>query len=170
MEPSRQQIVGLDVSKAWLGGYAPATGRRFKVSNDPAGIDDLLRSLDAPTGCLMVRWKRRVAMSGPRIRPWRHKALRPRSSIHRVQSARSVRAAAGASGAGGRVRDFTRGMGLEAKTDRVDAKLIARYGEVMRPTATPLPDPARLELREILAIGLRPIPRRPDPPEGCQRS
>ena len=54
MEPSRQQIVGLDVSKAWLDGYAPATGRRFKVSNDPAGIDDLLRSLDAPAGCLVV--------------------------------------------------------------------------------------------------------------------
>ena len=32
-----------------------------------------------------------------------------------------------------RVRDFARGMGLEAKTDRVDARLIARYGEVMRP-------------------------------------
>ena len=52
------------------------------------------------------------------------------------------------------MRDFARGMGLEAKTDRVDARLIARYGEVMRPAATPLPDPARLELREILAIGL----------------
>ena len=50
-----------------------------------------------------------------------------------------------------RVRDFARGMGLEAKTDRVDAKVIARYGAVMRPAATPLPDPARLELREILA-------------------
>ena len=50
-----------------------------------------------------------------------------------------------------RVRDFARGMGLEAKTDRVDARLIARYGEVMRPAATPVPDPARAELREILA-------------------
>ena len=50
-----------------------------------------------------------------------------------------------------RVRDFARGMGLEAKTDRVDARLIARYGEVMRPAATPAPDPARTELREILA-------------------
>ena len=51
------------------------------------------------------------------------------------------------------MRDFARGMGLEAKTDRVDARLIARYGAVMRPAATPLPDPARLELRETLAIG-----------------
>ena len=38
-----------------------------------------------------------------------------------------------------RVRDFARGMGLEAKTDRVDARLIARYGAVMRPAATPCP-------------------------------
>ena len=63
------------------------------------------------------------------------------------------------------MRDFAHGMGLKAKTDRIDARLIARYGEVMRPKATPLPDPARLERREILAIGPRP-----DPPEGCQRS
>ena len=37
-----QQIVGLDVSKAWLDGYVPASGRRFKVSNDPAGIGGFL--------------------------------------------------------------------------------------------------------------------------------
>jgi transposase len=42
-------------------------------------------------------------------------------------------------------------MGLEAKTDRVDARIIARYGEVRRPAATPAPDPARAELRETLA-------------------
>jgi transposase len=50
-----------------------------------------------------------------------------------------------------RVRDFARGMGLEAKTDRIDARLIARYGAVMRPAATAAPEPARQELREILA-------------------
>ena len=42
-------------------------------------------------------------------------------------------------------------MGLEAKTDRVDAAVIARYGEVRRPAPTPLPEPARAELGEILA-------------------
>ena len=50
-------------------------------------------------------------------------------------------------------------MGREARTDRIDAGLIARYGEVMRPAAAPLPDPARLELRGILAIG--PVARSP---------
>ena len=38
-----------------------------------------------------------------------------------------------------RVRDFARGMGLEAKTDRVDAQVIARYGEVRRPARRPCP-------------------------------
>ena len=32
-----------------------------------------------------------------------------------------------------RVRDFARGIGLDAKTDPIDAKLIARYGEVVTP-------------------------------------
>ena len=50
-----------------------------------------------------------------------------------------------------RVRDFARGMGLEAKTDRVDAKVIARYGAVRQPAPTPAPDPARAELGETLA-------------------
>ena len=54
-------------------------------------------------------------------------------------------------GAGGRVRQFARGMGLEARTDRVDAKVTGRHGVVMRPTATPAPDPARVEPRGILA-------------------
>ena len=40
-----------------------------------------------------------------------------------------------------RVRDFARGMGLEAKTDRVDAKVIARYGAVRRSQPTPFTRP-----------------------------
>ena len=40
-----QQIVGLDVSKAWLDGYLSSTGRRLRVSNDAAGIQALVRTL-----------------------------------------------------------------------------------------------------------------------------
>ena len=49
-----QRIVGLDISKAWLDGYVPASGRRFRVGNDPAGIDELVRDLGAGTGSLVV--------------------------------------------------------------------------------------------------------------------
>ena len=133
MESSRQQqIVGLDVSKAWLDGYAPASGRRFRVSNDPAGIDAFLQKLGDPTGCLVV-----MEASGGYERT-AHRALVAQGVLAAIVNPK-------------RVRDFARGMGLEAKTDRIDARLIARYGAVMHPAATPLPDPARLELREILA-------------------
>jgi transposase len=126
------QIVGLDVGKAWLDGYLPGSGRRLRVSHDAAGIRALVRSLGDRAACLVV-----MEASGGYER-----------TAHRELVAQGVLAAVVNPK---RVRDFARGMGLEAKTDRVDAKLIARYGEVMRPAATPAPDPARAELGEILA-------------------
>ena len=32
-----QQVIGLEVSKAWLDGYWSASGRRLRVGNDAAG-------------------------------------------------------------------------------------------------------------------------------------
>ena len=49
-----QQIVGLDVSKAWLDGYLASSGRRLRVSNDAAGIQALVRTLGDGVGCLVV--------------------------------------------------------------------------------------------------------------------
>ena len=55
MEQSKEpQIVGLDVSKAWLDGYLPGAGRRLRVSNDAAGVRTLVRSLGDHAGCLVV--------------------------------------------------------------------------------------------------------------------
>ena len=42
-----------------------------------------------------------------------------------------------------RVRDFARSLGFEAKTDRVDAKVIARYGKISDPRAPPVLPPAK---------------------------
>ena len=108
MEQSSQPpIVGLDVSKAWLDGYLPGAGRPLRVSNDAAGIRALVRSLGDHAGCLVV-----MEASGGYER-----------TAHRELVARGVLAAIVNPK---RVRDFARGMGLEAKTDRVDARLIAR--------------------------------------------
>ena len=125
--------VGLDVSKAWLDGYLSGSGRRLRVSNDAAGIRALVRSLRRrDTACLVV-----MEASGGYERTAHHELV-AQGVLAAIVNPK-------------RVRDFARGMGLEAKTDRVDARLIARYGEVMRPAATPAPDPARAELGEILA-------------------
>jgi transposase len=133
-----RRIVGLDVSKAWLDGYLPDSGRHLQVSNDAAGVDELVRTLGDSAACLVV-----MEASGGYERV-AHAALVAQGVVAAIVNPK-------------RVRDFARGMGLEAKTDRVDARVIARYGEVMRPAATPPPDPARAELREILACRRRLI-------------
>ncbi len=44
------------------------------------------------------------------------------------------------------VRDFGRAAGRLAKTDRLDARLLAAFGAALRPAATPAPEPAQAEL------------------------
>jgi len=127
-----QEVIGLDVGKAWLDGYLPASGRRLRVGNHAQGVAELVEALGERQACLVV-----MEASGGYER-----------TAHQSLVAQGVAAAIVNPK---RVRDFAKASGLLAKTDRVDARLIARYGAVMRPAATALPDPARLELREILA-------------------
>ena len=49
------------------------------------------------------------------------------------------------------VRDFARGIGKRAKTDRIDACVLARFGELTKPEKRPLPDEKQRELQEQLA-------------------
>ena len=49
-----QQIVGLDVSKAWLDGYVASSGRRLRVGNDAGGVQELVRALGDRAACLVV--------------------------------------------------------------------------------------------------------------------
>jgi transposase len=54
-----------------------------------------------------------------------------------------------------RVRDFARASGLLAKTDRLDAAVIARYGAFAKPEPTPVADEAHRALAELLAYRQR---------------
>jgi transposase len=49
------------------------------------------------------------------------------------------------------VRDFARGVGRLAKTDPLDAGILARFGEVVRPELRPRPDAAQRALAELVA-------------------
>src|SRR5215475_3206229 len=49
------------------------------------------------------------------------------------------------------VRDFAKATGQLAKTDRIDALVLARFGEAVRPALRPLPDEVTLELRALIA-------------------
>jgi transposase len=49
-----------------------------------------------------------------------------------------------------RVRAFAEGTGQLAKTDRIDAKLLAAYGAYLQPTPSALPSSARAKLKELI--------------------
>lgn len=49
-----------------------------------------------------------------------------------------------------RVRDFAKASGILAKTDRLDARVLAAFGQVIAPPVRALPDAAQRELAELL--------------------
>ena len=48
------------------------------------------------------------------------------------------------------VRDFARSLGKLAKTDRIDAAVLAHYAEVVEPAAPPIPDALSREVEALL--------------------
>ena len=48
------------------------------------------------------------------------------------------------------VRDFARATGTLAKTDTIDAQILARFGEAVRPEVRPLPDDCTQRLRAVV--------------------
>jgi transposase len=49
------------------------------------------------------------------------------------------------------VRDFAKATGVLAKTDKIDARILARFAEAIRPEPRPLPTPEAKELEEFLS-------------------
>lgn len=49
-----------------------------------------------------------------------------------------------------RVRQFARATGRLAKTDRIDAELLAEYGRTLQPPAEPKPEPLLVELTDVV--------------------
>ena len=48
------------------------------------------------------------------------------------------------------VRDFAKGLGILAKTDAIDARVIARFGALAKPEVQPLPDDEALQLEALM--------------------
>lgn len=129
---SEQIYVGIDVSKERLDVSLRPPGERFRVPNDGAGMDELAARLGEAQPTLVV-----MEATGGLERP--------------------VAAALAASGlpvavANPRqVRDFARATGRLAKTDALDAEILAHFAEAVRPEPKPLPDEEARAFGEILA-------------------
>jgi transposase len=133
MEPTVSEpiYVGIDVSKDRLDVAVLPSGEAFVVSRDAAGLDELLARL-RPAGVALV-------------------ALEATGGFETV-----VAATLGAAGLPvavvnpAQVRAFAKAVGQRAKTDAIDARLIARFAATTRPEARPLPDEATRRLADLV--------------------
>ena len=133
MEPTASTIfVGIDVSKDRLDVAVLPGGEVFAVARDAAGLDALAARL-APLAPAAV-------------------ALEATGGFETV-----VAATLGAAGLPvvvvnpAQVRAFGRALGQRAKTDPIDARLIAAFAAATRPAIRPLPDEATTRLADLIA-------------------
>lgn len=124
-------FVGIDVAKAELVVAARPSGASWVVPNDDAGLRALLARLTPETPTLIV-----VEATGGYQLPC-VAALAAAGLPVVVVNPRQV-------------RDFAKSTGQLAKTDRIDAGILALFAERVRPAVRPLPDPAVQELDAVL--------------------
>jgi transposase len=127
--------LGLDTSKTRLDIALRPGGQSWREANDEAGfrrILDRLATLGDPATIRIV-----IEASGGYERPAHQALTRAGYAVAIVNPQR--------------VRDYARSLGRLAKTDRIDADTIAAFGDATRPRPTPLAQPHRVRLAELLA-------------------
>lgn len=125
-------FVGIDVSKERLDVAMRPSGESESVSNDKDGIEALVKRLREVGPSLIVL----EATGGLERGVTRGLASAELPVV--VVNPRQV-------------RDFAKATGQLAKTDRIDALVLARFGEAVRPALRPLPDEVSQELRALIA-------------------
>ena len=124
--------IGIDVSKARLDVAMRPSAEKLSVSNDEAGIQALVKRLSELKPVLIV--------------------LEATGGLERSVSGTLGSAQLPVVVVNPRqVRDFAKALGQLAKTDRIDAEVLARFAEAIRPPLRPLPDKVSLELRALIA-------------------
>lgn len=124
-------FVGLDVAKATLDVALRPSGEQWSVPNDEAGIAALVERLHPLRPALVV--------------------CEATGGFERAAIALLAAAGLPVVVANPRqVRDFARATGQLAKTDRLDASILASFAERVRPTPRPLPDAAAQLLDALL--------------------
>ena len=122
-------VIGVDVAKSWIDSHRLSTGQPERV---PATKQELARFARRASSCLVV-----LEASGGYERPLLD-ALARAGVAYRVVNPRQA-------------RDFARATGRLAKTDRVDARVLAEMGRTLALTPSPPPDPERERLAALLA-------------------
>jgi transposase len=124
-------FVGVDVSKGSLDVAAYGTGKKWNFSNDDRGISQLLEVFKAVVPTLVV-----MEATGGYETPLAY-ALKKVAIPCAVVNPREV-------------RDFAKATKKLAKTDTLDAHVLAHFAAAIRPEPRPLSDEQTRELEAIL--------------------
>jgi transposase len=131
MEDMMSEFIGIDVSKSALDVAAHASGARLQTENSEQGLKQLCEQLVALAPELVV-----MEASGGYERLCAA-ALAHAGLPVAVVNARQVRA-------------FALATGVLAKSDAVDARVLAHFAAAVRPAVRPLPDEQRQALDELM--------------------
>lgn len=127
-----QPYVGIDVAKDHLDVAARPAGEPWRVAYDRAGLAELVARLSRlrprlvvleATGGLETLVAVELGIAGVPVA-----VVNPRQ-----------------------VRDFARATNVLAKTDRLDARVLAHFAEATQPVPRPLPDAATRELQALVS-------------------
>jgi len=127
-----QLFVGIDISKDRLDVHIQPTEECYSLAHDEAGVAEVVR---------------RVRDLGPQL------------VAMEATGGYEIRLAAALGSAGlpvvvvnpRQIRDYARATGQIAKTDRLDARVIAAFAGAVRPAVRPLPDDEAQQLGEVIA-------------------
>jgi transposase len=123
--------VGIDVAKQSLDVCLLTESKRFTTTNDSPGFGQLLTALPRPGSCLVV--------------------LEATGGYQRAVVAELVATGHQVAVVNPRqVRDFARGLGILAKTDRLDAEVIARFGQHIQPRVLEKNSDIQQELQQLV--------------------
>jgi len=125
-------FVGIDVAKASLEAHLLPHAEAVTVENTHDGLRTLLDVLKKHPRCLVVL----EATGGLEI-PVAAELNEAGLDVVIVNPRQ--------------VRDFARALGVLAKTDRIDAAVLARFAERVRPEVRPIPDAQHEQLKELMA-------------------
>jgi len=124
-------VIGIDVSKGWIDAHSLPDGQTWRVKNDPDALakwvekelpDGISLAVMEATGGIQTRVA--AALAGAEI---------PVAVVNPKQ-----------------VKDFARALGQRAKTDKLDARMIAEFGLRMEPSPRKAPDEAQALLTELV--------------------
>lgn len=132
MNQSSPLFIGIDVSKNLLDVFIRPTQEAFSSENSELGISALIDRI---------------------------KSLRPHRVVVEATGGFEIPVVAALADAGlavgvvnpRQIRDFARAIGKLAKTDRIDASVLAHFAQAVNPQLRPLPDKETRELSDLMA-------------------